>query len=163
MPLTHTHIELLGFKDYEDGCYIEWDWINKNHSGDQYWEAARYGIFDPLQWSLWTCEEFSDAELQELIDALPSYWLTWHMDEHTVIDGVNPQNLIFIRGEETTEGIYDWIRYFINWIDGSLWSYEYCADGYNGPAEIGCNPPPVHWCALPPGWYRHNVTDDIVF
>ena len=121
----------------------------------------RYGIFDPLKWCLWTCEEYTDTELQALIDGLPTYWDTFWHDEHTSDTCVNEKNLIQIGFDETTEGIYDWIKYYINWIDGSLWSYTYCCDMIDGPAEIGCNPPPVQQCALPSGWYQHAVTDDI--
>ena len=65
----YTHVELLSLQDYEDGSVVDWMWQPKP-TMDQCWEMARYGIFDPLKWSLWTCEEFSDAELEALIDNL---------------------------------------------------------------------------------------------
>ncbi len=65
----HTHVELLSLQDYEDGSVVDWVWEPKP-TMDRGWEMVRYGIFDPLQWSLWTCEEFSDAELESLIDNL---------------------------------------------------------------------------------------------
>jgi len=148
-----AHIDLWGLEDYRTD-YEQWLAIRgakweEGPTMDQCWEAARYGIFDPLQWSLWTCEEYSDAELQALIDAIPSYWMEYHFDDETVVETINNWHLICIGGEETTEGIYDWIKYYINWIDGSLWSYTYCCDMIDGPAQIGCNPPPEHRCAFP--------------
>lgn len=73
----HTHVELLSFRDYEDGCVI--DWMDQpGPTMDQCWEAARYGIFDPFKWSLWTCEEYSDAELEALIDGLLTVdWISY--------------------------------------------------------------------------------------
>ena len=69
----YTHVELLSLQDYEDGSVVDWEWESKP-TIDRGWEMVRYGIFDPLQWSLWTCEEFSDAELEALIDNL------WNVD-----------------------------------------------------------------------------------
>jgi hypothetical protein len=97
--------------------------------------------------------EFSTQELQELIDGLPPYWMEYYHDEYTHQTVGNPQNFIRTDYFETTEGIYDWIQYYINWIDGSIWSYTYCCDGYDGPYEIGCQSPPEHTCKTPPGFY----------
>ena len=93
-------------------------------------------------------------ELKDLIDSLPAYnEIYWH-DEYCHDTVVNHKNLIQIGFDETTEGIYDYIQYFMNWIDGSLYHYEYCSDGISGPWEIGCDEPPVHTCATPPGFYK---------
>ena len=78
----YTHVELLSLQDYEDGSVVDWEWKSQP-TMDQCWEAARYGIFDPLQWSLWTCEEFSDAELEALIDNLWTVdWISYSISSN---------------------------------------------------------------------------------
>ena len=94
--------------------------------------------------------EFSTDELQDLIDGLPPYWTSYWYDEDLFLTVVNHENLIEIDYEETTEGIYDWIKYYINWIDGSYWSYTYCCDGIDGPYPYGPETPPIHTCKEPP-------------
>ena len=86
-------------------------------------------------------KEYTETEVQSLIDGLPPYWTKYWHDEYTNDIVVNPKNFIYIGGEEC-EDYHDWIKYFMNWVDGSLYSIEYCCETYNGPWDIGCDLPP---------------------
>ncbi len=102
--------------------------------------------------------EFSTDELQDLIDGLPPYWTTYWHDEDTSQQVINPDNLIFIGIENYPDEIYGTVSY-INWIDGSYWSYTHCCEMIDGPDVYGPRTLPVHTCKEPPLF----LTDDIPF
>ena len=107
--------------------------------------------------------EFSTDELQDLIDGLPPYWTTHWFDEDNSCPDVNEDNLILIDWDENTE-YQDWTKYYINWIDGSYWTFTYCCELFDGPFIHGPETPPIHTCEEPPkdfaGWNSLPLISD---
>ena len=95
--------------------------------------------------------EFSTDELQDLIDGLPPYWTTYHHDEYISQQIINYKNLILIDIDGTPDEIYG-TKSYINWIDGSYWTYTHCCEYPDGPYPYGPETPPIHTCETPLGF-----------